>query len=243
MVLRTHFLLKSRKQKSLVELEDLIDAKDPYEVIISKSSKQVVKAIVSSNYIFSLGIEGFLTEDHNKIKLAEKASIDFSRRSKRNKEKVYSTVQVLSEGKVDTGHYYVQMMNYKREMAHADHFIIIPIVTYYDNNHKPFTAEQNAELVKLIVQMDDFFNFALHTIKENKFENLENLISDREKIFEVLAKLEKNQIKRIKNKEVNTRNSLLYFKINSEAKNLLLHTVNMIKAQRDFITFTRQALQ
>jgi hypothetical protein len=242
-VLRTHLLLKSQKQKSIVELEDLIDAKDPYEVIISKSSKQVIKAIVSSNYIVSLGIEGFLNEDRNKLKLAEKASIDFSRRSKRNKEKVYSTVQVLSEGKVDTGHYYVQMMNYKREMAHAAHFVINPIITYSDNNHKPFTAEQNAELVKLIVQMDNFFNFALHTMKENKFDNIETLIEDREKIFEVLAKLEKNQIKRIKNKEVNTRNSLLYFKINSEAKNLLLHTVNMIKAQRDFITNTRQALQ
>jgi phosphate/sulfate permease len=243
MLLKTHFNLINQKQKSMIELEDLIDAKDPYEVIISKSSKQVVKAIVSSNYIVSLGIEGFLNEDRNKIKLAEKASIDFSRRSKRNKEKVYSTVQVLSEGKVDTGHYYVQMMNYKREMAHADHFIINPIITYSDNNHKPFTIEQNAELVKLVVQMDDFFNFALHTVKENKFDNIETLNADRDKIFEVLARLEKNQIKRIKNKEVNTRNSLLYFKINSEAKNLLLHTVNMIKAQRDFITFTRQALQ
>jgi len=137
----------------------------------------------------------------------------------------------------------VQMMNYKREMAHANHFIINPIIDYSDNNHKPFTAEQKTELVKLIAQMDDFFNLALHIVKESKFENIETLISDREKLFEVLEKLEKNQIKRIKNKEVNTRNSLLYFKINSEAKNLLLHTVNTIKAQRDFITFTRQAVQ
>jgi Na+/phosphate symporter len=97
-------------------------------------------------------------------------------------------------------------------------------------------------LVKLTAQLDNFFNFALHTVKENKFENIDILIADREKIFDVLAKLEKNQIKRIKNKEVNTRNSLLYFKIIAESKNLLLHTVNMLKAQRDFITFTRQAL-
>lgn len=242
-ILRTHMLLKKRNSKSIADQEDLIDAKDPFEVIISKSSKQILKALVSSNYIFTLGIEGFLTEDRNKLKLAEDASIDFSRRSKRNKEKVYSTVQVLSEGKVDTGHYYVQMMNYKREMAHANHFIIYPILTYYENNHKPFTAEQNAELVKLIAQIDNFFNFALHTVKEGKFENIETLVSDREKIFEMLERLEKNQIKRIKNKEVNTRNSLLYFKLNSETKNLLLHTVNTIKAQRDFITFTRQAIQ
>jgi len=242
MVLRTHLLLKKRNEKSKVEQEDIIDVKDPFEVIITKSSKQILKAIVSSNYIVSVGIEGFLNEDRNKLKLAQKASEDFSKRSKKNKEKVYSTVQILSGGLVDTGHYYVQMMDYKREMAHAGHFIINPIITYSDNNHKPFTPEQNAELVKLILLIDNFFNYALHMVKENKFDNLDTLISDRDKIFEVLTKLEKNQIKRIKNKEVNTRNSLLYFKINAESKNLLLHTVNMIKAQRDFIINTRHTV-
>jgi hypothetical protein len=242
MVLRTHLLFKKRNQNKKAELEDIIDVKDPFEVIISKSSKQIVKAIVSSNYVVSVGIEGFLHEDRNKMKLAQKASDDFSKRSKKNKEKVYSTVQILTEGLVDTGHYYVQMMDYKREMAHAGHYIIDPIIKYSDNNHKPFTVEQIDELTKLTILMDNFFNFALHTIKENKFENIETLIADREKIFEVLAKMEKNQIKRIKNKEVNTRNSLLYFKINAESKNLLLHTVNMLKAQRDFIIYTRQAI-
>lgn len=243
MILRTHFLFVSRNKKILAEQEDVIDVKDPYEVIIGKSSKQIVKAIVSSNYVFSLGIEGFMNEDRNKLKLAEKASADFSRRSKRNKEKVYSTVEALTGGKVDTAHYYVQVMNYKREMAHAVHFLIDPIIKYSDNDHKPFTAEQNTELLKLGVLVDNFFNFALHTIRENKFENIDKLITDREKIFEILSKLEKNQIKRIKNKEVNTRNSLLYFKINSETKNLLLNTVNVIKSQRDFIINTRVALQ
>ncbi len=242
MVLRTHMLLKKRNLNSKTESEDIIDVKDPYEVIIAKSSKQIVKAIVSSNYIVSVGIDGFLNEDRSKLKLAQKASDEFSKRSKKNKEKVYSTVQILTEGLVDTSHFYVQMMDYKREMAHANHYIIDPIINYSDNNHKPFTPEQHAELIKLTTQLDDFFNFALHTVKENKFENIETLIADREKIFDMLSKLEKNQIKRIKNKEVNTRNSLLYFKVIAESKNLLLHTVNMLKAQRDFINFTRQAL-
>jgi Na+/phosphate symporter len=127
-------------------------------------------------------------------------------------------------------------------MAHAGHFIIDPIIKHSDNNHKPFTPEQNEELIKLVALIDNFFNFALHTVKESKYENIDTLVTDRERIFEVLEKLEKNQIKRIKNKEVNTRNSLLYFKINAESKNLLLHTVNMLKAQRDFIVNTRQAI-
>jgi len=242
MITRTHFRLKNQTEKSLADLEDVIDAKDTFEVIISKSLKQIIKAIVSSNYIISTGIKGFLNEDRNNMKLAEKASDEFSKRSKRNKEKVYSTVHVLTGGNIDTSHFYVQMMDYKREMAHAAHFIIKPIITYTDNNHKPFTPEQNVELVMLIVQIENFFNFAMQITKESKFEKIESLIADRERIFVMLEKLEKNQIKRIKQKEVNTRNSLLYFKLNAEIKNLLLHTINVLKAQRDFITFTRQQI-
>jgi Na+/phosphate symporter len=89
--------------------------------------------------------------------------------------------------------------------------------------------------------MDSFFNFALHTVKEEKFENMDALVAEREKIFDYLGKIEKNQIKRIKNKEVNTRNSQLFFKVNQETKNLLLHTINVINSERDFIVFTRQS--
>jgi hypothetical protein len=241
-VLRTHFMLKKRSENTQVEAEDLIDVKDTFDVIISKSQKQIIKGIVSSNYVVSLGIEGFLSEDRNKLKLAEKSSADFLRRSKRNKEKCYSTVQVLSGGQVESGHFYLQMMNYKREMAHAGHFMLEPIMVYTKNNHKPFVAEQHSELMKLVSQIDGFFNLVLSTIKEFKFEEIENISAERDKLLEVLAKLEKNQIKRIKNKEVNSRNSVLYFKLIAEIKVLLLQTVNMIKSERDFVLNTRKTL-
>jgi Na+/phosphate symporter len=234
-VLRTHFMLKKRNENNRVEQEDLIDVKDPFEVIISKSLKQMSKAIVSSGYIVSLGIEGFLNEDRNKLKLAEKSSADFLRRSKRNKEKGFSTVQVFSGVLIDSGHHYLQVMNYKRDMAHASHFMLEPILVYTKNNHKPFITEQRTELIKLVSMVDLFFSIAQVVVKENKFDDIEPLVVERDKILDYLAKLEKNQIKRIKNKEVNSRNSVLFFKIIAEVKLLLLHTVNMLKSERDLI--------
>ncbi len=240
MVIRTHLLFSKRKQSLKNEEEDIIGNEDAFEQIIEKSMKQVVRSISFSKTIISSGIEGFLEEDRNKLKEAKHTCEEFQKKSKKNKERVYSTVQILSSGSVDTSQYYVQIMDYKREMAHAVHFITDPMIKHFDNNHKPFNTEQRKELTELVDLMGTFFDSALNTIKEEKFENIESLISEREKIFEFLGKIEKNQIKRIKNKEVNTRNSQLFFKINSEAKNLLLHMVNVIKSERDFVTATRQ---
>ena len=124
-------------------------------------------------------------------------------------------------------------------MAHAVHFILEPMIVHVENNHKPFIEEQNSELLDLTSKIDNFYNYVLHVVKEEKFEELDNLIVERDHILEILKKLEKSQIKRIKNKDVNTRNSQLFFKVISEIEHLLLHTVNLVKAQRDFITFTR----
>ncbi len=62
------------------------------------------------------------------------------------------------------------------------------------------------------------------------------------RIGETLYEFEKDQVKRIKEKEVNTRNSLLFFKALTETKNMLIHSVNLIKSYRDFILVNQKPL-
>jgi len=241
MVIRTHTILKKRNSLKRDEEEEEIVDEDAFEEIMSKSSKQMVKAVVSSNQIITLGIESFLKEDRAGLKTAQESCQVFSKKAKRNKDKVYSTLSKLTDGTLETSHFYVQMMEHKREMAHAVHFMLEPMIVHIENNHKPFTPEQAKELTDIVTQCDSFYNYVLHAVKEEHFDELDSLIIQRDKILEELHRLEKNQIKRIKNKSVNTRNSQLFFKMISEIEHLLLHTMNLVKAQRDFITFTRQS--
>ena len=240
MVIRTQFLFKKRNISKLVEEDDAIKEEDAIGSIITKTSKQVVKAIVSSNQIVSLGIESFLKEDYSDLIKAEKACEEFSKKAKKSKDKVYSIVNKITEGSLDSSHFYVQMMEHKREMAHALHFMLEPMVKHTKNNHKPFINQQVKEMKELVTKIDSFFNFVLHTVREEKFNELESIIEQRDKILEDLSKMEKNQIKRIKNQEVNTRNSQLFFKVISEIEQLLLHTINLVKSQRDFIQASRK---
>lgn len=242
-VVRTHIIIKRRSAKTVTEQEDLINLHDPFEVIVSKSLKQMSKAIVSSASIVTMAIEGFKNEDSNMLKQAEKTSADFLRRAKRNKEKGFSTIQVFSGGLIDPGQFYLQVMMYKSDMAHACHFMLEPILVHIKNNHKPFISEQQTELVSLSKQVDGFFNNAQAIVKEAKFDNMELLVIERDNILNSIARLEKNQIKRIKNQGVNSRNSVLFFKIISEVKLLLMHTVNMLKSENDLIISIQKLLK
>jgi hypothetical protein len=240
MVIRTQLFFKKRAANKAAEEEEDIDVEDANEQIIEKSSKQVVKAIVSSNQVLSLAMEGFLKEERSSLKKAQEACKAFSKKAKRNKEKVYNTINKIAGGTLETSHFYVQMIEHQREMAHAVHFMLEPMVKHVENNHKPFIQEQMDHLNELATKIDSLYNFILHTIKEENYNELDTIIKERDELINTLKKMEKNQIKRIKNKQVNTRNSQLFFKIISEIEYLLLHTVNLVKAQRDFIHFTRQ---
>jgi Na+/phosphate symporter len=119
-------------------------------------------------------------------------------------------------------------------------FIIQPLFEHINNQHKPFIKIQDDEIVILIGSIDEFCVYAQNIIKEKKFDELDNLIRKRDEIIAYLLKTEKAQIRRIKDKQTNTRNSVLYFNTLSEIKNMLLHTINLIKSHRDFVIYSEK---
>ena len=106
-------------------------------------------------------------------------------------------------------------------------------------DHKPFAEDQNVELTEFSNHVTDFLNFALHIIKVSRFEQLDELILKRKEVLGLMHEQENRQIRRIKRRGINSRNSLLYFGIMSETKHLLLQTVNLLKATRDFVSYTK----
>ena len=239
MVVRTHILFKKRAKNNLPDDEDVISEKDAVEKVLEKCYKLAVNSIVSANKIFSVAIDSFLNEDRAHLKEGLELKNELNKKSKKQKNKVFSTLSKI-EGNVDSGHFYVQFIDYQREMAHSLNFIVEPMYEHLDNQHKPFRKVQGEELTDLINQVDELFNFSLHIIKENNFNKIEELIEKRDAIVDVLGKMEKAQIKRIKAKLVNTKNSILYFNTITETKNMLLHFINLVKSYRDFVTSTKQ---
>lgn len=239
MIIRTHLIFKKKNQMDVLEEEEAISEKDETEKAMEKSKKQVVKGIMLANQIYSVSIDSFLEEDRAQLKEALAMKDNLNKKAKKQKNKVLNTISKIEED-VDSGHFYVQMVDYQREMAHSLNFFVQPLYEHINNNHKPFIPVQAEELKILEEKIDAFFNFAIHLVRENRFSEIESLIQQRNHIMTILERMEVTQIKRIKAREVNTRNSVLFFNIITETKNMLLHAINLIKAHRDFIIATRK---
>lgn len=240
MVIRTHMIFKKRSALEIVDEDDAITEKDETEKVMEKCRKQVVKSISLANKIYSESIDSFLIEERAKLKESLSLKDNLNKKSKKQKNKVLNTISKIEEN-VDSGHFYVQVVDYQREMAHSLNFLVEPLFEHINNNHKPFIQSQIDEFTNLKLEINKFFNLATDLVKENKFNQITDLIKQRDEILVKMEKMEIAQIKRIKAREINTRNSVLFFNTISETKNMLLHAINLLKAHRDFILVTQKA--
>jgi phosphate/sulfate permease len=234
LVVRTHILFKRRTGKKDTE-EELICEIDDAGKSIEKFKNQVIKTLNASDKIFSNALNSFLNEDIAHIREVMEMTNQLNGKTKKQKNNIIPTISKMKLLDVDSGYFYIQMVDYQREIAHSLNFMVQPLKEHMENQHKPFTESQSKEIRQLLNEVREFFKLAIHIIQEGKFDYIDNLVSERIKISDTLYDIEKVQVKRIKTKEVNTRNSLLFFKALAETKNMLLQSVNLVKSHRDFI--------
>lgn len=205
------------------------------EDIVANCAEEVNKSLRNVVHIYSETIHGLSTEDRKLLKKVYKDVENINIQVKRYKSNIYSTLNKLQSDYIETGHYYVQVIDYLREIAHSLSFITQPAFEHIDNNHKGLLKEQVIELKAINYEVSSLFSEISRVVSERKFDDVPEIIKRQQSILDILNSTRKKQIKRIKNGDAGTRNSNLYLGIINETKNMLLQTVNLVKAERDFI--------
>ncbi len=203
--------------------------------ILHKCNTSIMDVVVSVRKLYFSSLLNLIREDFKKMKKVKKSVDALNQRTKELKYNLYPTLRKLEEEFVETGPYYVQILDYLREIAHCLDYIADPIYDHLDNNHPPIIRDQVKDLHDLNESVNSFYDHVEALIQKQDYTNLDKLLAEQQRILDLIAKIKKKQIKYIKSESVGTRNSLLYLNLLSESKNLVLYTVNMVKSHRDFL--------
>lgn len=240
-----HSNISHKKKNQRIEAEkDIEIIKDNDEVIsninlvVNEASKEVKETLNTTNQTLRLSIEGFIDEDRKQLKREHKVAIKLNEKTRKQRNNIYKIITKLKEDFIETGHYFVQVVDYQREIARALEALVTPIYEYVENNHKVFMKIQFDELLELSEGINNYIDFANEIVKKGSYEKaIEELMKKQNEINELIATFRKLQLKRIKNKLIGTKNSLLYLNILNESKSLVLYTQNAIRAQYDFVKY------
>jgi phosphate/sulfate permease len=241
-IYRTHILHKRKYAES--EAKDVVSIHIHTDISIAENCSINATDVMSKvGDIFAQTIEGLAKEDLKQLRHAYKEVKKINLSTKELKDNMNSIIKHFDENSGESGHYYVQVLDYLREIAHSITYLNKPILDHVDNHHKALLPVQAEELYDITRMTREFITEINSIIQKQNYDKLVDLINKQQKILKYIDTARKKQVRRIKANEVGTRNSMLYLAILAEGKNLILQAVNLLKAHRDFSeSMTRNGL-
>ncbi|MBW6492711.1 MAG: inorganic phosphate transporter [Lentimicrobium sp.] len=235
LVFRTHKIhLRRSNEKKADALLDALPDELSTENILERCSLTIQQVLSQSITIFNEALMGLMDEDRKVMKNAKANSDALNISTKRLKNHVGSTLTHLREDSIESGHFYVQAIDYLREINHCISYIAQPSYEHVENNHKPLVPLQIEELSRLNGEVSLLFKEISAMLSRKNYEDFDLIVNRQQNIQRIVEETRKKQVKRIKNSETGTRNSILFLNILAEIKNLSLFTVNLLKSSRDF---------
>jgi phosphate/sulfate permease len=234
-VIRTNIIHKERSKKQGTKGEFAEEESLNGDNIVKKCNSSITNVVSSVSKLYFSAILNLIREDRKKMKNVRKKIEELNQYSKDLKYNIYLVLKKLEEDSVDTGPYYVQILDYIREIAHCLSYIADPVYDHLDNHHPPLIPEQVRDLNDLNESISALFEEILLFIRKKSFRNIDQLIEHQRSVLDLIVRIKKKQIKYVKAELVGTRNTMLYLNLLAESKNLVLHAINMVKSHRDFL--------
>lgn len=229
-------IIHNRKVKKEAEREAEEQADAPEQTVIQRCVREVAETMLQVTTIYRQTLVGLFNEDRKMLKQMVRESEELYRVAHERKHEMLPTLLKLQENYIETGHYYVQVVDYINEVTKALVHITRPSFDHINNNHEGLSKEQVADLELVNEKVGEIYQKINMMLENNDFSQLEEILQMRDKLFDTLAAAIKSQIKRVKAKASTTRSSILYLTIINETKTMVLQTRNLLKSQRYFIT-------
>jgi len=223
---RTHVLHKKKSEKEVKANSENIIAS--YQVLKS-CDDEVKDSIINVSNLLNHTYTYFFKEKHKALKKLRKECKKLTKDIKQIREEIPNTLKKFEESDLERGHHYVQVVTYMIEMCNSMTHIIQPAFNHLDNNHA-FDKEQKGSLMGFKDQLKAFFEYLIDLLEQRKYDQVDELALFRDKLIGLINEILYNRVKIIKKKQKGVKVSLTYIEMLSETKNLLLHVVQLVKA-------------
>lgn len=141
----------------------------------------------------------------------------------------------VPEKELESGHVYIIVVDYLREMALQADSILKSSYKHVDNNHKPLNQDQIKELEEVHDMVRTIFINIIEAFHTMDIDKLVEFNTEFHGYANQIRDIRKKQINRIKKRKVGTRNSILYLQLLSDFRNMMLFAHRILRVLEDLV--------
>ena len=231
---------KKDKEKKSEEINIIHDGECDSDVLYS-CTQEVCTTMEQVSSIYNHMLVALFTENRRLLKETMTESEDLYHQANQRKYHIMKTLKMLQDHNVETGHFYIQVVDYLTEVSKALLHCTRPAYQHIENHHRGLTKEQIMDLKLVNDGVDNIFSKINSMLREKNFSDLDEVLTMRDSLFGVIAQAIKNQIYRLKEGNMSTKASMLYLNILNETKTMVLQSRNLIKSQGYFLSMIADA--
>jgi phosphate/sulfate permease len=232
---RTHAVHKKRTVDDISFEEKLKDEYLTKEKIVDYGTENVVDILTSLDNTLDKTIRGLGNEDLNLLTKTKSEFVVTLVKAEKLKNRLSYAMDRIANIDLEAGHFYALVVDYLREMTRSVRHIIDPALSHVDNHHKPLLPEQIEEMRNIKNELQNHMRKTIEVFQNKDAAGADELFKKLNDYVKTFRKYRKNQIKRIRAKSVGTRNSILYYHLIGEFRNLALFSNRLVKVYDDLM--------
>ncbi len=228
---------RKAKREEAERLRDSIINSNRTDDLLLSCTDEVISTMERINRIYNRTMVGLFKENRKLLRSMVDESKEMLEEARKRKYGVLTTLQQFESHKIEAGHFYVQVIDYISEVTKALYHVARPALEHIENHHSGLSHDQVVDLMSVNDAVESIFSQINDMMRSRDFSRIDDILEKRDKLFDLIAEVTKNQLQRINDKSVETptRASLLYLEILNETKSMVLQARNLIKSQRYFI--------
>ena len=229
------------KKKESKEVEESAVAKisdtlkqSPEEALIAYT-EHVCASMEKVTLIYDRTIVAVFKENRKVLREMVSEAEEFYHSTRQQKYEIIPLLRTLEESDINTGHFYVQVVDYISETSKALLHITRPCYKHVDNNHSGLTKEQVYDLKCINDRVENIFGNINNMLRTRSFEQMDEVLNKRDELFNFIDEVMQNQLRRLRDTGGSSSANMLFFNILTETKTMVLHSRNIMKSLEHFV--------
>ncbi len=237
LIIKSNFSKKEEEEEqgesAVAKIGDALK-RSPEEALIDYT-EHVCSSMEKVTMIYDRTIVAVFKENRKVLRDMVREAEDFYHSTRQQKYELLPLLRNLEDSDVNTGHYYVQVVDYISETSKALLHITRPCYKHVDNNHTGLSKEQVFDLKRINDRVEEIFGEINNMLRTRSFEQMDSVLNKRDEMFDLIDEVMQNQLRRLRDTGGSSSANMLFFNILTETKTIVLHSRNIMKSLEHFV--------